>query len=161
MEWKANPEQIAAGYGLDVEEWIDSVTGSTTSFLSEATVAKLLGGTRIKGEQLPYDVIVKDRVNQLIEVRNICKTQYVYFSPSTATGKGRFFCQEDHDKKLSEIDSYVFCDLRDRFRTPPKFYEIPVSKVLELQECGIIKEGKVTRNQFFKLFPYEEYALKK
>ena len=79
---------------------------------------------------------------------------------STATGKGRFFSQEDHDRKLNAIDSYVFCDLRDRFQTAPKFYEIPVTKVLELQECGIIKEGKVTRNQFFKLFPYEEYALR-
>ena len=88
-------------------------------------------------------LVVEGRENKHIEVRNICKTGYAYFSPSTATGKGRFFCQEDHDRKLNAIDSYVFCDLRDRFVTPPKFYEIPVTKVLELQECGIIKEGKV------------------
>ena len=160
MEWIANPQQIADGYGIDVEEWIDSVSGSTTSFLTEAKVAKLLGGERVKGSQLPYDVIVDGRENKHIEVRNICKTGYAYFSPSTATGKGRFFCQEDHDRKLEACDSYVFCDLRDRFRTPPKFYEISVTKVLELQDRGIIKEGKVTKNQFFKLFPYEEYALR-
>ena len=57
-----------------------------------------------------YDVIVDGRENKHIEVRNICKTGYAYFSPSTATGKGRFFSQEDHDRKLNAIDSYVFCD---------------------------------------------------
>lgn len=161
MEWNANPQQIADGYGIDLEEWIDSISGSTTSFLTEAIVAKLLGGVRVKGKQLPYDVIVKERVNQLIEVRNICKTQYVYFSPSTATGKGRFFCQEDHDKKLNALDSYIFCDLRNQFRTPPKFHEVTVDEVLTLQERDIIKEGKVTKKQFFKLFPYETHALRK
>ena len=34
MEWIANPQQIADGYGIDVEEWIDSVSGSTTSFFN-------------------------------------------------------------------------------------------------------------------------------
>ena len=34
MEWIANPQQIADGYGIDVEEWIDSVSGSTTSSVS-------------------------------------------------------------------------------------------------------------------------------
>ena len=100
MEWIANPQQIADGYGIDVEEWIDSVSGSTTSFLTEAKVAKLLGGERVKGSQLPYDVVVDGRENKHIEVRNICKTGYAYFSPSTATGKGRFFSQEDHDSCL-------------------------------------------------------------
>ena len=160
MEWIADPQKIADGYGIDIEEWIDSVSGSTTSFLTEAKVAQLLDGERVKKSQKPYDVIVEGRRNKYIEVRNICKTNYAYFSPSTATGKGRFFCQEDHDRKLEACDSYVFCDLRDRFRTPPKFYEISVTKVLELQDRGIIKEGKVTKNQFFKLFPYEEYALR-
>ena len=160
MEWNTNPQQIADGFNVDVEEFIDSVSGTTVSALAESQVAKLLGGKRVKGSQLPYDVVVEGRDNKHIEVRNICKTGYAYFSPSTATGKGRFFSQEDHDRKLNAIDSYVFCDLRDRFQTAPKFYEIPVTKVLELQECGIIKEGKVTRNQFFKLFPYEEYALR-
>ena len=159
MEWNTNPQQIADGFNVDVEEFFDSVSGTTVSALAESQVAKLLGGERVKGPQLPYDVVVEGRKNKYIEVRNICKVN-PKFSPSTATGKGRFFCQEDHDKKLNAIDSYVFCDLRDRFVTPPKFYEIPVSKVLELQECGIIKEGKVTKNQFFKLFPYEEYALR-
>ena len=159
MEWIANPQQIADGYGIDVEEWIDSVSGSTTSFLTEAKVAKLLGGERVKGSQLPYDVVVEGRKNKYIEVRNICKVD-PKFSPSTATGKGRYFCQEDHDKKLDACDSYVFCDLRDKFRTPPKFYEITVTKVRELQECGIIKKGGMTKNQFFKTFPYEEYALR-
>ena len=152
MEWIANPQQIADGYGIDVEEWIDSVSGSSTSFLTEAKVAKLLGGERVKGSQLPYDVVVEGRKNKYIEVRNICKVN-PKFSPSTATGKGRFFCQEDHVKKLNAIESYVFCDLRDRFQTAPKFYEIPVTKVLELQECGIIKRGAMTTNQFFKTFP--------
>ena len=160
MEWIANPQQIADGYGIDVEEWIDSVSGSTTSFLTEAKVAKELSGERVKGEQLPYDVIVDGRKHKHIEVRNICKTGYVYFSPSTATGKGRFFCPKDFAKKLEACDSYVFCDLRDRFKTPPKFYEIPVTKVLELLECGIIKEGKITKKKFFETFPYEEYALR-
>ena len=160
MEWIANPQQIADGYGIDVQEWIDSVTGSTTSFLTEAKVAKLLGGKRVIGSQKPYDVIVEGRRNKYIEVRNICKTNYAYFSPATATGMGRFFCQEDHDRKLEACDSYVFCDLRDRFVTPPKFYEIPVTKVLELQNSGIINEGRVSKIEFFKLFPYEEYALR-
>ena len=64
MEWIANPQQIADGYGIDVEEWIDSVSGSTTSFLTEAKVAKLLGGERVKGSQLPYDVVVEGRDNK-------------------------------------------------------------------------------------------------
>ena len=159
MEWNTNPQQIADGFNVDVEEFFDSVSGTTVSALSESQVAKLLGGKRVKGSQLPYDVVVKGRKNKYIEVRNICKVN-PKFSPSTATGKGRFFCQEDHDKKLDAVDSYVFCDLRDKFRTPPKFYEIPVTKVRELQECGIIKRGAMTTNQFFKTFPYEEYALR-
>ena len=160
MEWNTNPQQIADGFNVDVEEFFDSVSGTTVSALAESQVAKLLGGERVKGPQLPYDVVVEGRENKHIEVRNICKTGYAYFSPSTATGKGRFFCQEDHDKKLDAVDSYVFCDLRDKFRTPPKFYEIPVTKVRELQECVIIKRGAMTTNQFFKTFPYEEYALR-
>ena len=64
MEWIANPQQIADGYGIDVEDWIDSVTGSTTSFLTEAKVAKLLGGKRVIGSQKPYDVIVEGRRNK-------------------------------------------------------------------------------------------------
>ena len=159
MLWNVDTKIVAEGYGISEADFIDSVSGSTISFLTETKVAKLLGGKRVKGKQLPYDVIVEGRKNKRIEVRNICKTNYVYFSPSTATGKGRFFCQENHDKKLEACDSYVFCDLRDIFRTPSKFYEIPVTKVLELQEFGIINQGRVTKNQFFKLFPYEEYKL--
>ena len=102
MEWIANPQQIADGYGIDVEEWIDSVSCSTTSFLTEAKVAKELSGERVKGEQLPYDVIVDGREHKHIEVRNICKTGYVYFSPSTATGKGRFFCPKDEPWLLDQ-----------------------------------------------------------
>ena len=159
MEWNTNPQQIADGFNVDVEEFIDSVSGTTVSALAESQVAKLLGGKRVKGSQLPYDVIVEGRKNKYIEVRNICKVD-PKFSPSTATGKGRYFCQEDHDKKLDACDSYVFCDLRDKFRTPPKFYEITVTKVRELQECGIIKKGGMTKNKFFKTFPYEKYALR-
>ena len=91
MEWIANPQQIADGYGIDVEEWIDSVSGSTTSFLTEAKVAKLLGGERVKGSQLPYDVVVEGRKYKYIEVRNICKVN-PKFSPSTATKCNRFLC---------------------------------------------------------------------
>ena len=159
MEWNTNPQQIADGFNVDVEEFIDSVSGTTVSALAESQVAKLLGGKRVKGYQLHYDVVVEGRKNKYIDVRNICKVD-PKFSPSTATGKGRYFCQEDHDKKLDACDSYVFCDLRDKFRTPPKFYEITVTKVRELQECGIIKKGGMTKNKFFKTFPYEKYALR-
>ena len=69
MEWIANPQQIADGYGIDVEEWIDSVSGSTTSFLTEAKVAKLLGGERVKGSQLPYDVVVEGRAVSYTHLR--------------------------------------------------------------------------------------------
>jgi hypothetical protein len=160
MLWNVDAQKVAEGYGINLNDFIDTVNGSGTSPITEIAVANLLNGQRVIGKQLPYDVIVKERVNQLIEVRNICKTQYVFFSPSTATGKGRFFCEQDYKKKLKCIDSYVFCDLRDRFIKPPKFYEIPVDKVIELTYNGIIREGRVTINQFFNLFPYEQYALK-
>ena len=61
MEWIANPQQIADGFNVDVEEFFDSVSGTTVSALSESQVAKLLGGKRVKGSQLPYDVIVEGR----------------------------------------------------------------------------------------------------
>jgi hypothetical protein len=160
MLWNINAEKIAEGYGITLNDFIDTVNGSGTSPLTEVAVANILGGERIVGKQLPYDVVVKERVNQLIEVRNICKTRYVYFSPSTATGKGRYYDENDYQKKLNCIDSYVFCDLRARFTEPPKFYEIPVDKVKQLTDNGTIKEGKVTVKQFFELFPYEQYALK-
>ena len=92
MEWIANPQQIADGYGIDVEEWIDSVSGSTTSFLTEAKVAKLLGGERVKGSQLPYDVVVEGRENKHIEVRNIVR-QVMLTSP--------------HQLQLVRVDSFV------------------------------------------------------
>jgi len=159
MLWNINAQKVAEGYGISLDDFIETVNGSGTSPITEAAVATLLGGTRVKG-QLPYDVVVKERVNQLIEVRNICKTSSVFFSPSTAVGKGRFYDENDYQKKLNAVDSYVFCDLRARFTEPPKFYEISVDKVVELTEQGVIKEGKMTVKQFFTHFPYETYALK-
>lgn len=156
--WNIDAQKVAEGYGISLDDFIETVNGSGTSPITEAAVATILGGIRVKG-QLPYDVIVKERINQLIEVRNICKTKDVYFSPSTATGKGRFYDENDYQKKLKSVDSYVFCDLRARFTEPPKFYEIPVEKVVELTENGTIKNGKITVKKFFELFPYEEYAL--
>ena len=160
MLWQVNATKVAEGLGLTLEGYLNTVSGSTTSAATEEKVAELLGGKRVLKSQLPYDVIVKDRDNKYIEVRNICKTKYVYFSPSTATGKGRFFSEQDHNKKLEACDSYVFCDLRERFAVPPRFYEVSVSKVRELQEKGIINQGKMARNLFFEIFPYEQYALK-
>jgi len=157
--WNIDAQKIAEGYGISVEDFLETVNGSGTSPITEAAVANILGGQRVIG-QLPYDVVVKERINQLIEVRNICKSQYVFFSPSTATGKGRFYDENDYQKKLKSIDSYVFCDLRAKFTESPKFYEIPVEKVIELTENGTIKDGKITIKQFFDLFPYEQYALK-
>jgi hypothetical protein len=159
MLWNINAQQVAEGYGISLDDFIETVNGSGTSPITEAAVATLLNGTRVKG-QLPYDVIAKERINQLIEVRNICKTSSVFFSPSTATGKGRFYDENDYQKKLNSVDSYVFCDLRARFTEPPKFYEIPVDEVVSLTEQGVIKEGKMTVKQFFDRFPYEKYALK-
>lgn len=159
MLWNIDAQKVAEGYGISLDDFIETVNGSGTSPITEAAVATLLGGVRVKG-QLPYDVIAKERINQLIEVRNICKTSSVFFSPSTATGKGRFYDENDYQKKLNSVDSYVFCDLRARFTEPPKFYEIPVDEVVSLNEQGVIKEGKMTVKQFFDRFPYEKYALK-
>ena len=160
MLWNIDPDQIAQGYGISRKDFIDSVSGSTTSAVTEAKVALLVNGERVVDKQLPYDVIAEGREYEYIEVRNICKTRYVYFSPSTATGKGRFFSEEDHQKKLEACDSYVYCDLRDRFESSPKFYEVSVTKVQELQGKGIINQGKILRSLFFEVFPYEQYALK-
>ena len=71
MEWIANPQQIADGYGIDVEEWIDSVSGTTVSALAESQVAKLLGGERVKGPQLPYDVVVEGRKYKYLSLIHI------------------------------------------------------------------------------------------
>ena len=160
MLWNINAQKIADGYGISLDDFLETVNGSGTSPITEAAVAKLLGGERVIGKQLPYDVVVKERINQLVEVRNICKTKSVFFSPSTATGKGRFYDENDYRKKLNSVDSYVFCDHRARFTDPPKFYEIPVDKVVELTDNGTIKDGKMTVKQFFNLFPYDQYALK-
>ena len=112
MLWNINAQKIADGYGISLDDFLETVNGSGTSPITEAAVAKLLGGERVIGKQLPYDVVVKERINQLVEVRNICKTKSVFFSPSTATGKGRFYDENDYRKKLNSVDSYVFCDLR-------------------------------------------------
>tara|TARA_A100000172_G_C2981757_1_gene89629 strand:+ start:119 stop:622 length:504 start_codon:yes stop_codon:yes gene_type:complete len=155
--WNVDPEVVGQAMGITAQEYVDSVSGSTASSVIESKVAQFVDGERVKGSQLPYDVIAGD--GRYIEVRCICKTKNVYFSPSTATGKGRFFSEEDYQKKLDACDSYVFADLRDRFQSPVRFFEISVDKVRDLTEKGIIKQGKVGIKLFFELFPYEQYAL--
>ena len=155
--WHVDPEAMGHLLGITAQQYIDSVSGSTASSIVESKVANIVGGYRVVGRQLPYDVVCGKKH---IEVRCICKTKNVYFSPSTATGKGRFFCEEDYQKKLDACDSYVFADLRDRFQSPVRFFEISVDKVRDLTEKGIIKQGKVGIKLFFELFPYEQYALK-
>ena len=156
--WNVDPEVVGQAMGITAQEYVDSVSGSTASSIIESKVAQFVDGKRILGKSLPYDVIAGD--GRYIEVRCICKTKNVYFSPSTATGKGRFFCEEDYQKKLDACDSYIFADLRDRFQSPVRFFEISVDKVRDLTEKGIIKQGKVGIKLFFELFPYEQYALK-
>jgi hypothetical protein len=156
--WNIDAQKIAEGYGISVEDFLETVNGSGTSPITEAKVAAILGGTRVRG-QLPYDVVAKERIWQLIEVRNICSVQ-PNFAPSTATGKGRFYDEDDHWKKLRAIDSFVFCDLTKKLKEFPKFYEIGVEEVIEDMKSGLIKEGKMTKKKFFARYPYEKYALK-
>ena len=94
--WHVDPEAMGHLLGITAQQYIDSVSGSTASSIVESKVANIVGGYRVVGRQLPYDVVCGKKH---IEVRCICKTKNVYFSPSTATGKGRFFCEEDYQKK--------------------------------------------------------------
>jgi hypothetical protein len=166
---------LAKSWGVTPEEYSESVSGSTCAGLMELKVAKELNGRRMGGEQLPYDVIANSRKNKLVEVRSICSSA-ASFAPSTATGKGRFFCETDFYKKVEDCDSYVFCDLRDKLMKPVTLYEIDASEVLEMYETvksvGFDKKlrrdipkyylsdsASMTQKRFFERFPYEEYAL--
>ena len=163
MKCEIDVQQLADVYGFPVEVYVETVTGSSFSPTSEALVAELVGGERLVGKQEAHDVIAEHRKNEKIEVRNICKTGYVHFCPSTALGKGRFFDEKAFFDKLNKIDSYVFVDLRKRLTEPLTFYEIPVSKVRELyhdKNSLMGDKAQITKKNFFDTFPYSEYALK-
>lgn len=157
MLWNIDAQMIADGYGIGIEEFLDTVNGSGTSPIAETVVAKLMGGKRVVGKQLAWDVEVGETK---VEVRNICNVS-PSFAPSTATGKGRFFSEGDFLDKISKIDCYVFVDLTKKFREPPRLFKIPADLILEYYEKGILsKNASLTQKKFFELFPYDEYGLK-
>jgi|TARA_Y100000034_G_C6778381_1_gene347693 hypothetical protein len=174
LEINVDLELIAKAWDLPVKDVIGSITGTTLSAIMESKVAKVLGGTRVEGKQLAWDVETPHRKYKKIEVRNICAIGgNVPFAPSTATGKGRKFDEQEFFAKLDAIDSYVFCDMRKRLQEPVKLYEIPASHVRELYLSGVIgidlhkrgferphPHGNLSQVKFFKRFSVEEYGLK-
>ena len=160
-EIEVDVNTIANAYGMTVEQFVDTISGSTHSAISEQWVANKLNGDRILGEQLEWDVVASHRLLKRIEVRNICKTAEISFAPSTARGKGRSFEESTFLHKIGNIDSYVFVDLRDRLLTNPKLYEIPADEVIRLYHSGVInKNAAIGKTRFFKTFPFETYKLK-
>ena len=139
-EVEVDVNAIANAMGVSTEEYVESITGTTLSGISEQWVANKLNGLRILGEQLEWDVVASHRYLKRIEVRNICKSVEISFAPSTARGKGRFFEESTFLHKLGNIDSYVFVDMRDRLLTNPKLYEIPADEVLKLYRSGVLNK---------------------
>ena len=163
MKHKIDIKKIAELIGVSEEVYVETITGSTFAASSEAIVANLLDGYRLTGKQDAFDVIATHRKYKKIEVRNICKTGYVFFCPSTCIGKGRFFTKKEFFDKLDEIDSFVFVDMRKRLMEPLTFYEVPVSKVREMyhDENSVMDDkARITKKRFFETFSYEEYGLK-
>ena len=160
-EIEVDVDAIASAYGMTAEQFVDTVSGTTHSAISEQWVANKLNGDRILGEQLEWDVVASHRLLKRIEVRNICKTAEISFAPSTARGKGRSFEESTFLHKIGNIDSYVFVDIRDRLLTNPKLYEIPADEVIRLYHSGVInKNAAIGKTRFFKTFPFETYKLK-
>ena len=160
-EIEVDVNTIANAYGMTVEQFVDTISGSTHSAISEQWVANKLNGDRILGEQLEWDVVASHRLLKRIEVRNICKTKQISFAPSTATGVDRSFKESTFLHKIGNIDSYVFVDIRDRLLTNPKLYEIPADEVIRLYHSGVInKNAAIGKTRFFKTFPFETYKLK-
>lgn len=160
-EIEVDVNTIANAYGMTVEQFVDTISGSTHSAISEQWVANKLNGDRILGEQLEWDVVASHRLLKRIEVRNICKTAEISFAPSTARGKGRSFEESTFLHKIGNIDSYVFVDIRDRLLTNPKLYEIPADEVIRLYHSGVLnKKAAIGKTRFFKTFPFETYKLK-
>ena len=160
-EIEVDVNTIANAYGMTVEQFVDTISGSTHSAISEQWVANKLNGDRILGEQLEWDVVASHRLLKRIEVRNICKTAEISFAPSTARGKGRSFEESTFLHKIGNIDSYVFVDIRDRLLTNPKLYEIPADEVIRLYHSGVInKNAAIGKTRFFETFPFETYKLK-
>ena len=160
-EVEIDVDTIANALGVSTEEYVESVTGTTLSGISEQWVANKVNGKRILGEQLEWDVVASHRHLKRIEVRNICKSPEISFAPSTARGKGRFFEESTFLHKIGNIDSYVFVDMRDRLLTNPKLYEIPAKEVLKLYRSGVLnKKAAIGQTRFFKTFPFETYKLK-
>ena len=83
-EVEVDVDTIAKALGVSAEEYIESVTGTTLSGISEQWVANKLNAKRILGEQLKGDVVAFHRLRKKIEVRNICLTAEISFAPSTA-----------------------------------------------------------------------------
>ena len=160
-ELSVNVEVVASAYGMTVEQYVDTITGSTHSAISEQWVANKLNGTRVLGRQLPWDTECSHREYKKNEVRNICKVKQISFAPSTATGADRSFKESAFLDKLESIDSYIFVDLRDRLLTNPKLYEISAEEVLKLYRSGVLnKKASIGIVKFFKTFPFETYKLK-
>ena len=163
MEHIVDVKGAAKCIGVPVEVYIETITGSTFAAQSEALVAQMLDGERIVGRQYAYDVVAAHREYKKIEVRNICKSGYTFFCPSTCIGKGRFFTEKEFFDKLNEIDSFVFVDMRERLMEPITFYEVPVSKVREMyhdDNSVMDDKARITKKRFFETFSYEEYGLK-
>ena len=160
-EIEVDVNTIANAYGMTVEQFVDTISGSTHSAISEQWIANKLNGDRILGEQLEWDVVASHRLLKRIEVRNICKSPEISFAPSTARGKGRSFEESTFLHKIGNIDSYVFVDIRDRLLTNPKLYEIPADEVIRLYHSGVLnKKAAIGKTRFFKTFPFETYKLK-
>ena len=56
-EIEVDVNTIANAYGMTVEQFVDTISGSTHSAISEQWVANKLNGDRILGEQLEWDVV--------------------------------------------------------------------------------------------------------
>ena len=174
FEVNVDLDLFAKAWNLSVNDVVSSINGTTLSAIMESKVANVLGGNRVDGKQLAWDVVTPHRKYKKIEVRNICAIGgNVPFAPSTATGKGRKFDEQAFFAKLDSIDSYVFADIRERLQEPVKLYEIPASHVRELYLSGVIgidlhkrgferprPHGNLTVVKFFKRFSFEEFGLR-
>lgn len=165
---------ISQAYGgLSIDDITASMTGSTESLRVERYVAMLLDGIQ-KEDQDKFDIITPHRQYKFIEIRNICSPKVpVNFAPSTATGKNRKFEEIAFYSKINAIDSYIFCDMRERFRVPAPLYEIPASLVEELYLEGFIgldlhkrvpggpvPHATLSQKKFFNRFSLEEFGLR-
>ena len=171
MEINWNMDKIAEGYGDTRDEFVRNMNCNSMSAQAERTVARLVDGRTVLGQEA-YDVIAgNDHWSSRIEVRNM-KTR-LSFAPSTATGKGRFFEESTFYDKLEKVDSYVVLDMNPIYDGgKPLAYEIPAETVKGLYELEVLgsaascafSKRKVYRAaswrrllRFEELFPYSTF----